>query len=416
MLPEIADKTVAQVPKAAALHQPDAPPPLATPIMNGHKSSTSERHQMLVKDNRERRGKQGGPQCKGHSPASPASPKLAPLARVKRLPPKSLQETGRPLAQTAKAPEHQDEMLLPWDGLDGKDEARGGVVRQVLQVQQALPHHTIPDNTSDDSWASAEQEAVYHIPMSALSPDSQADVWSIPSETSPIPCMLTPPLDTVSSLPGVRLAGGELADVARRHHEMHQDKVQQDMIKSSGISSTAGTQATQSTTGRDDIGRDDTAMTLWRQQLQEEVGHGAALALMQQHHSNHPAAPLHGLDGGHEMQGSEMQGSGIRCMAEWMHHAIQHQVASESIQQTALFAPKTPPHQHLYARDKVVSSMSMSSSTNAHGKEAVRRSKADINFSDLILMVPPIGTGSNKTVYKATWKKHVVVSASMAPS
>ena len=34
----------------------------------------------------------------------------------------------------------------------------------------------------------------------------------------------------------------------------------------------------------------------------------------------------------------------------------------------------------------------------------------NINFRDLIFMVPPIGSGTNKTVYKATWNQHVVVS------
>jgi hypothetical protein len=37
--------------------------------------------------------------------------------------------------------------------------------------------------------------------------------------------------------------------------------------------------------------------------------------------------------------------------------------------------------------------------------------KVDIKFRDLMLMAPPIGTGTNKTVYKATWRKTVVVSA-----
>ena len=34
-----------------------------------------------------------------------------------------------------------------------------------------------------------------------------------------------------------------------------------------------------------------------------------------------------------------------------------------------------------------------------------------IDFAHLTLMLPPIGTGSNKTVFKAIWKEHVVVSA-----
>jgi hypothetical protein len=151
----------------------------------------------------------------------------------------------------------------------------------------ALPAERPPLTTSQMK-ADEKQVAEQGWPES----DGEADVWSIPSETSPNAPRLSPPSD---------------------------------VLKAKEIPFNAG----------------EGSLVWWRQELEEEVGRTAADAVFK----------------------------------EGKYVSEVHSVTSKDLTRHTA----TP--------------------------------KVDIRFRDLILMAPPIGTGTNKTVYKAIWHRTVVVSA-----
>jgi hypothetical protein len=178
----------------------------------------------------------------------PRSPQLAPLARAKK---------------TAKPNSHES---------------------------PALPaERKNPPLTTSQMKADEKQVAEQGRPES----EGEADVWSIPSETSPNAPRLSPPSD---------------------------------VLKTKGKPFGAG----------------ESSLIWWRQELEEEVGCTAADAVFK----------------------------------ERKYVAEVHSVTSKDLTRQRAATPKV-----------------------------------DIRFRDLMLMAPPIGTGTNKTVYKATWRSTVVVSA-----
>ena len=340
----------------------------------------------------------------------PISPQLAPLVRTKK-PPAAFECDGTTQVEataTVILPQQSTYTSLNSAQNGNLDSTLGVHVEGEIEVKTTATTSRQPnfEHTQDAEalWSSVREHKEMQRFTSPRSPDVDAQNWSIPSETSPPQlspagrtCKLDNPSNREEFKPGLEHSAANTELVASV-----------DTSHAQGLSATWGA--------------DESRLLWWQRQLQEEVGHSAARALVsrtnpidtqedrnvgsqrmsmqpQSDHEHSPFVVSHKWAWNHD----ECIESGDTRLGPSPH--LRHSLASPRTLEPSV--GEVEKQNHGNSSQTPNKWMMVSGETS----QAAPRSKVTIKFSDLTLMHPPIGTGSNKTVYKATWHKRVVVSA-----